>query len=153
MRLISLSKMVIAALVFCFVVGFGRAGGGSGKTYGAIHNVKYVKSYDGKTFIFNIPGVHPLLGDRIDVRLRGIEVPEIAGRCEQEKKLAEQSRDIVDWLMKKARMITLENVGRDKLFRIVATVLVDGKDVRRILIAKGLAVRPQDRRQKNNWCD
>lgn len=85
--------------------------------------------------------------------LRGIEVPEVAGRCEKERKLAKQSRDIVDWLMKKAKMITLENVGRDTLFRIVATVLIDGKDVRQVLLAKGLAVRQQDRQQKNNWCD
>lgn len=70
MRLISLSKKVTAGLICCFVAGFGPAEAGNEKTYGAIHNVKYVKSYDGKTFIFNIPGVHPLLGDGIDVRLK-----------------------------------------------------------------------------------
>lgn len=40
-------------------------------SYGSFIGVMFHSCYDGDTCSFTIPGVHPLLGDSIKVRLRG----------------------------------------------------------------------------------
>ncbi|MBF0370483.1 MAG: hypothetical protein HQL52_13605 [Magnetococcales bacterium] len=51
------------------------------KSYGNIEGVIYRGNYDGDTIRFDIPGVHPLLGDNISIRVRGVDTPEIRGKC------------------------------------------------------------------------
>jgi endonuclease YncB( thermonuclease family) len=41
--------------------------------------VEYVRNYDGDTMTVNIPGVHPLFGNEIGIRVRGIDTLEIRG--------------------------------------------------------------------------
>ena len=41
-------------------------------TYGSFKDVILHGCYDGDTCTFTIPGVHPLLGEKIKVRLRGV---------------------------------------------------------------------------------
>ncbi len=55
----------------------------------------------------SIPGVHPLFGEKISVRLAGIDTPEINGKCDQEKALAEKARDLVRGILPTARSIDL----------------------------------------------
>ena len=43
--------------------------------------------------------------------------------------------------MAQAGRIDLVDVGRGKYFRVLASVVADGKDLSAILLAKGLAVR------------
>ncbi len=52
------------------------------------NNVTYHRCYDGDTCALTIPGVHPLFGEKIAVRIAGIDTPEIKGKCDQEKVLA-----------------------------------------------------------------
>jgi hypothetical protein len=56
--------------------------------------VKFIKNYDGDTITFNIPNVHPLLGEKITVRVSGVDTPEIKTKndCELEsgKRLIER---------------------------------------------------------------
>lgn len=122
------------------------------KTYGNLYNAIYVGTHDGRTIIFDIAGVHPLIGEKIEVRLRGVGLPDIAGRCRKESELAKQARDIVRWLCQNAKTIILQDVGRDKLFRLTAIVLVDGKDIRNVLIRKGLAVPQNASQPERDWC-
>ena len=42
----------------------------------------------------NIPGVHPLLGNEIGIRVRGIDTPEIRGKCEFEKRKAKEAQTL-----------------------------------------------------------
>ena len=58
------------------------------KSYGNFTNVKYVRNYDGDTITFNIRQAHPIIGDRINIRVNGIDTPEIRGKCSKEKNLA-----------------------------------------------------------------
>lgn len=115
--------------------------------------VQYVHNYDGDTFTVNIPQIHPLLGDQITVRVRGIDSPEMTAsrRCEREK--AEKAQKLVQSLLSHARVIEINNLGRDKYFRILADAYVDGKSVGETLLRKGLAV-PYDggTRPDVNWC-
>lgn len=56
-------------------------------------NVTYHHCYDGDTCTFTLPGVHPLFGEKINIRLVGIDTPEIRVKCEQETALGKEARD------------------------------------------------------------
>jgi endonuclease YncB( thermonuclease family) len=38
-------------------------------------NVIYHRCYDGDTCTFTLPGVHPLFGEKISVRIAGLDTP------------------------------------------------------------------------------
>ena len=99
-------------------------------------NVTYHHCYDGGTCTFTLPGVHSLFGEKINVRIAGIDTPEIKGKCEQEKALAKEARDVLREILEKARRIDLLGTERGKYFRIVARVLADGKDIGQTLILR-----------------
>jgi endonuclease YncB( thermonuclease family) len=72
------------------------------RTYGTLTDVQFLYCYDGDTCTFNIPYVHPLLGKKIAVRFRGIDTPEIKGKCEKEKAIAQEAKKLVNQMLKQA---------------------------------------------------
>lgn len=122
------------------------------RTYGDFSDVEFIRCYDGDTCTFIIPGLHPLLGERISVRIRGIDTPEIKGKCGSERVLAGAARNAVDRMLRQASRIDLMGVGRGKYFRILASVVADGQDISIILIENGLAVGYGGGRKKG-WCE
>ncbi|MBF0193122.1 MAG: thermonuclease family protein [Magnetococcales bacterium] len=125
---------------------------GDKKSYGDIEGVVYLGNYDGDTVRFNLPGVHPLIGQNISVRIRGIDTPEIRGECLAEIKLAKQAKVMLGQLLDRAGRITLKEVGRGKYFRIVAYVVADGVDVSYLLNNSGLAVGYDGGVKSGGWC-
>ena len=121
------------------------------RTYGDLTDVQFIRCYDGDTCTFNIPYVHPLLGKKIAVRFRGIDTAEIKGKCPEENARAREAKKLVNQILSQASRIDLVEVGRGKYFRIVASVVADGKELSAILLEKGLAV-PYDGRKKG-WCE
>ena len=122
------------------------------KSYGNIEGVVYRGNYDGDTIRFDIPGVHPLLGEKIPVRLRDVDTPEIRGKCVAEREMALAASDLVRQILERADRITLVETGRGKYFRIVARVKADGLDVGNVLLEKGLAVSYHGGRKAKDWC-
>ncbi len=43
----------------------------------AFEDVAWLRCYNGDTGTFTLPGVHPFFGEKISVRIRGIDTPEI----------------------------------------------------------------------------
>ncbi|NUN06649.1 MAG: thermonuclease family protein [Bdellovibrio sp.] len=116
--------------------------------------VKYVSAYDGDTITFNIPNVHPLFGKKISVRVRGIDTPEIATKNRCEKEAGRTAQRLVRSLLENAKQIDLLNVDRDKYFRILADVQVDGKSIAKTLLKNKLAYEYNGgTKAKQNWCD
>lgn len=107
--------------------------------------------YDGDTCTFTIPGVHPLLGRKIGVRLAGIDTPEIRAKCPEESRGALRAKAYLNQTLRKARQIRLRNPRRGKYFRIVAEIEADGVALNKKLIAEGLA-RPYEGGKKQGWC-
>ncbi len=114
-------------------------------------NVSVVRVYDGDTFFVDIAGVPAVFGDDIGIRVRGIDTPEIRGKCEQEKRLAYIARDFVIELFENATVVDLVNVERGKYFRILASVMVDNVSLASLLLDRGLAV-VYDGGTKQSWC-
>lgn len=115
-------------------------------------NVTYHRCYDGDTCTFTLPGIHPLFGERINVRIAGIDTPEIRGKCPEEKALAKTAKRAAIDLLKDAKQIDLIRPERGKYFRIVAEVVADGTNVGEALIRQGLAVLYDGGKKTHTWC-
>jgi len=122
-------------------------------SYGSFFNVEFVSCYDGDTCKFNIPGIHPLIGQRINVRIDGIDTPEIRTTCQKERQKGDQAKKVVNKVLTPATNISLVDVRRDKYFRIVSDVIADGFVVGDVLIQHKLAVQYDGGRKVHNWCE
>ena len=114
----------------------------------------YHTCYDGDTCMISIPGVHPLFGDHIPVRLLGIDTPEIKGQCEQEKTLAREARDFARTMLSEAKEIRLIQASRgDKYFRVLGRLVADGQDISQALLNAHLAVAYNGGTKTASWCE
>ena len=116
--------------------------------------VEYVRNYDGDTATFNIPGVHPLFGKNISVRIKGIDTAEARGRLDCERRSARTAKKLVESVLRSAKTIELKNVERDKYFRVLADVVADGRSLADILVKNRLAVfYDGGTKARINWCE
>jgi endonuclease YncB( thermonuclease family) len=121
------------------------------KSYGQVKVDRVVGVYDGDTVTVSIKGWPPLIGESVSVRIAGIDTPEIRGQCAGEKALAMQARTLTRQLLSSARSVELRNLQRDKYFRILADICIDGQDLGDILIQRRLAL-PYTGGTKSSWC-
>lgn len=147
-----MSKFVGAAiLIFSFTA---QAGDDCKHDDHTFRCVKYLKNHDGDTLNVELPGVHPLFGSNISVRVRGIDTPEISTKDKCEKDAGRAAKNLAESMLKNAKRIDLENLGRDKYFRILADVKIDGKSLSEVMLKQHLAYEYQGGTKKHpNWCD
>ena len=81
-----------------------------------------------------LSGLHPIISEKISIRVNGIDTPEIKGKCEKEKYDAQQARDMVTDILKDSEQITLMNMEKGKYFEVAADVIVDGKNLAGMLL-------------------
>ena len=112
---------------------------------------KVISVYDGDTFRVDIDELSDIVGKNIAIRILGIDTPEIKGQCEKEKQLAIKARDFTRHYLNNASSIQLSNLKRDKYFRLLADVYIDGKSLAAALLANNLAVRYSGNK-KSSWC-
>ncbi|MBF0327007.1 hypothetical protein A6A05_15020 [Magnetospirillum moscoviense] len=88
----------------------------------------------------------------VAVRLAGIDTPEIKGKCDRERDLAQRARDSLTQWTASGRVL-LKDVTYDKYGgRAVALVETpEGQDIAASLIKAGLAY-PYEGRTKQGWC-
>jgi endonuclease YncB( thermonuclease family) len=111
------------------------------KSFGDFEGAVYIRNYDGDTITFNLPSLHPIIGEKISIRVNGIDTPEIRGNCEKEKYDAKQAQQMVADILKDAKQIVLKNMERGKYFRIAADVFVDGESLADLLVEAGVAIK------------
>ena len=110
------------------------------------NDVRFDHCYDGDTCWF-------ILADGPNkFRLAGINAAEIGrkARCAREQKLAEAAKGYLEWHLKRAKRIDLVNIRQVK-YGLMAPVLVDGKDLSVMALAKGRA-RPYHGGKRKGWC-
>jgi len=110
-----------------------------------------VDVYDGDTFKVDLEGVHPLFGDNLPIRVKGIDTPEIRGTSDELKALAVEARNLTESMLKGAKKIELRNPERCKYFRIVAEVWIDGNALAIMLKDKGLAKDYDGEGKRPEW--
>lgn len=121
------------------------------KHYGKANVRSVTAVLDGDTFQVNIRNWPPIVGERISVRITGIDAPELNGRCPKERYLAKLAKKRLSDELKKAKRIELKRVKRDKYFRLNAEVYADEQNIADILVKANLAKRYL-RGRKPNWC-
>ena len=110
-----------------------------------------INVYDGDTFRVNIDEFPPIIGENIAIRILGIDTPEINGNCQKERQLAIKARDFTRKYLNSGSVISLTDLKRDKYFRILANVYIDGKNLGDALLMQNLAVVYLGKK-KFNWC-
>jgi endonuclease YncB( thermonuclease family) len=141
MKLIRSTLFAIAALV------------ATPATAAPSYNYAVTGVYDGDTFYINMPGLPPELS-RIGVRVRGIDTPEMRGKCESEKRNALAAKAFTTRVIVAAgRQVTLTNLKWDKYGgRVDADVFVGGQKLADMMITRGYA-RPYIGGKRAGWCE
>jgi len=108
--------------------------------------------YDADTFRVNIEGYPAIVGERVPIRVLGVDAPEIRGKCQKEKELAREAKQFTVAALRGGNVIELQNIQRGKYFRLLADVYIDGKSLAKGLISSGHA-RPYDGSKRLSWCN
>ena len=99
------------------------------------------------TFVINIANVPDVFGKNIAVRIRGIDTTELNDKREEIRKISIQAKEELERLLYSGNKIILYDLGRDKYFRLLASVKVGNIDVAEYMINRGLA-KSYDRGKK-----
>ena len=125
-----------------------------GHTPEQLRCVTFLYNYDGDTLTVRVPDVHPLLGEKISVRIVGIDAPEMHSSNLCERNIAVLAQKFVFKILSQAQRIDLVSVQRDKYFRILADVRVDDQSLSQILLSYGFAyVYNGGTKRQINWCE
>lgn len=115
--------------------------------------VKVVEVYDGDTIFIDLPDQHPLFGRRMGVRVLGIDTPEVRTSDKCEKKKALEAKAALQKMFNQSGSVDIKNVQKDKYFRILGDVYVDGKSVAQELIKLNLAYPYMgEKKVQRDWC-
>ena len=102
----------------------------------AFEDVSIASVYDGDTFKINLNCSLAVYCEKVPVRVRGVDTPEIKGKTAREKNLAQKAKEFTKEFLS-VRPISLFNCGRDKYFRLLCDVQNgDGKNLARELIKR-----------------
>lgn len=121
------------------------------KHYGSAVVERVTSIYDADTFRVDIEGWPAVVGERVPVRIKGVDAPELRGKCQAEKEAARVSKQFTVARLRRAQKIELREIERGKYFRLLAHVSVDGADLGQALISAGLA-RSYDGGRRQSWC-
>jgi len=112
---------------------------------------KVISIYDGDTLRVNIDSFPDIVGKNIRIRIKGIDAPEIKGKCQTEIDLAIMARDYLRNAINQSSQIELRNIERGKYFRIVGELYIDGENISKGLIKEKL-VYIYHGGKKRSWC-
>jgi endonuclease YncB( thermonuclease family) len=144
MRILIISATLSLTLFTCCFAGI------DDKNFGSVVVSEATSIYDGDTFRCTVAGWPGIIGERISIRINGIDTPEMKDRRPEIKALARKAKQFVVNRLRAGQVIELRDMQRGKYFRIVADVYVDGVNLGDELITAGLA-KPYDGGVKSEW--
>ena len=103
------------------------------------NKVSLASVYDGDTFKVYLACKYPIFCKAIPVRVRGVDCPEMRGGTPEAKAAAKAAKAFTKQFLRGGK-IFLRNCGRDKHFRLLCEVKVNGADLGTALIEHGHAV-------------
>ena len=108
-------------------------------------------AYDGDTIRITMPGLPSELSEML-VRVAGVDTPEIRGKCISERVSAIRARDFVNASLEEANSVSFCNPKWGKYGkRVIADVMVDGRNLAATIIERGLGRLYHGGRRKG-WC-
>lgn len=103
------------------------------------HKVALASVYDGDTFKVYLACRYRLFCKAMPVRVRGVDCPEMRGGTAETKALARKAKKFTKDFLTGGKIL-LKNCGRDKYFRLLCEVKVNGQSLAAALLAAGYAV-------------
>lgn len=140
----------IVFLLFLSLLSVHSFAGIKDKNFGSVTVDEITSIYDGDTFRCTIKGWPEIIGERIGIRVNGIDTPEMRDKRPEIKALAQQAKQFVVERLRSAKTIELRNMQRGKYFRVVADVYYDDQSLAQALLDAGLA-KPYDGGKKQKW--
>lgn len=131
-------KILSGVLLFLFFP-FALLSAQNAPTPQNFNKVHLASVYDGDTFKVYLACRYPVFCKAIPVRVRGVDCPELRGGIPQTKAAAKAAKDFTRHFLKQGK-IYLRNCGRDKYFRLLCDVKVNGTDLATALLQAGHAV-------------
>lgn len=115
------------------------------------HPAEVLRVHDGDTFEARVR-IWPGMEVTTKVRLRGIDAPEMRGKCETERSKALAARDALARILAEGQ-VGVSRIGQDKYGgRVDADVsTARTPDIAQALLARGL-VRRYDGGRRESWC-
>lgn len=115
-------------------------------------SARVLKVLDGDTLLAEAE-IWPGQTLRVNIRIRGIDAPEMKSRCKAEREAALRARAALSDLVA-GGAISLSNIGGAKYYgRVLADVDTEaGEAVATVMLDRGLA-RPYDGGKRQGWCD
>ena len=111
------------------------------------NKVSLASVYDGDTIRVHLACKYGVFCKTIPIRVRGVDCPEIKGGSAETKALAKEAKAFTKNFLKGGKIL-LRNCGRDKYFRLLCDVKVNGESLGEELIKAGHAI-PYDGGTKN----
>lgn len=116
-------------------------------------NIQLVDVYDGDTIKVNISDIPSIFGNKLSIRIKGIDTPEKRTKNVCEKREAKKATSYVRNKLESSRNITLNNCIRGKYFRLVCDIDYDGKSIAKELLDLKLAYPYRGKtKRKVDWC-
>lgn len=103
------------------------------------NKVSLASVYDGDTFKVYLSCRYPVFCKAVPVRVRGVDCPEMRGGTPESKAAAKAAKKFTKDFLKSGKIL-LRNCGRDKYFRLLCDVKVNGVFLAPALLAAGHAV-------------
>ena len=103
------------------------------------NKVSLASVYDGDTFRVHLACKYGVFCKTIPIRVRGVDCPEIKGGSAETKALAKQAKAFSKNFLTSGKIL-LRNCGRDKYFRLLCDVKVNGKSLGEELLKAGHAI-------------
>jgi endonuclease YncB( thermonuclease family) len=116
-----------------------------------VQHYKVIKVIDGDTIKIWHDKVPEHLRET-NVRLAGIDTPEIRGKCDKEKELAQEAKKYIEDTLNSSHNVKFNVISRDKYGRYLVVVYADDININKALIEKGLAYEYYGG-TKQSWCD
>jgi len=113
------------------------------------NKVELASVYDGDTFRVYLACRYHVFCSSIPIRVRGVDCPEIRGGSAETKALAKQAKAFSKKFLTGGKIL-LRNCGRDKYFRLLCDVKVNGQSLGEELLKAGHAV-PYDGGTKTSF--
>ncbi len=105
----------------------------------ALQNVSVASVYDGDTFKINLNCSWAVYCEKVPVRVAGVDCPEIKGKTQKEKALAQKAKAFTKTFLRHTP-VSLSHCSRDKYFRLLCDVHNgQGKNLAEELLLQNLA--------------
>jgi len=88
-----------------------------------------VRVCDGDTVVVDIPEFPDIIGKSIRIRLAGVDAPELRDPDPALRRAAQAAKAAMAALLPPGTDVTLQNIRRDKYFRLDADIRVGDRDV------------------------